>query len=89
MGSGAGAHTIKTKTPTKNSSETQIEEKYGIKPEKLYQINGGLYCNLEREEFKLSPEILRGVDQYNNFSRDLDEEPQQQVNFKQQQTKIK
>jgi len=74
MGSGVPAKTNIKQTPTK-SKGTNIEEKYGMKPEKLYNVEGAIYCNLEREDCKLSPEILKGMAKYNNFSKDLEEEP--------------
>jgi hypothetical protein len=76
MGSGVPAKT-NNKQNTAKSKGTHIEEKYGIKPEKLYQVDGAIYCTLEREDFKLSADILKGMEKYNNFSRDLDEEPVQ------------
>ena len=74
MGSGAGAN-VKLNSPLK-ISEGHVEDKNGLKLEKLYEIDGNFYCELSREEFKLSSEVLKGMELYNNFSRDLEEERQ-------------
>lgn len=68
MGSGAGA-------ASKNSQNKNnlIEVRYGIKPEKIIERDGVYYCDLERDEFKLSNYVLLQMEKYNSFSRDLDD----------------
>lgn len=52
--------------------ENKIALYHGIKPEKIYTKDGAMYCNLEREEFKLNVEVLNAMDRYNSFSKDQD-----------------
>lgn len=81
MGAGAGA-----KNYSQQESE-DIEAKYGIKTEKIIYENGGIYCNLDREECKLSTEVLTHFEKYNNFSKDLDETPDK-PNLKSKNTRV-
>ena len=71
MGSGAGA---KNKNTAESKNEKMIEEKYGIKADKLYEYNGGIYINLSRETNKMSLDILKAMERFNNFSRDFEED---------------
>jgi hypothetical protein len=65
--------------------ENKIALNYGINPDKLYYKDGGLYCRLERDECKLSTEVLQCMERYNNFSKDFDVEPP--TNIKSRATK--
>ena len=71
MGSGVGA---KNKNTAELKNDKIIEEKYGIKADKLYEFNGGIYCNLARETNKMSSDILKAMERFNNFSRDIEED---------------
>ncbi len=45
-----------------------------VKNEKIHEKNGALYCNLEREEYKLNSDILKSMEKMNNFSKDEEAE---------------
>ena len=45
-----------------------------VKNEKIVEKNGALYCNLEREEYKLNSDILKSMEKMNNFSKDEEAE---------------
>jgi hypothetical protein len=45
-----------------------------VKSEKLVEKDGAIYCNLEREEYKLNSDILKSMEKMNNFSKDEEAE---------------
>ena len=45
-----------------------------VKNEKIVEKDGALYCNLEREEYKLNSDILKSMEKMNNFSKDEEAE---------------
>jgi hypothetical protein len=71
MGSGAGTYSKASSNKTKTKS--QIEMRYGIKPEKIIEKNGVYYCEIDRDELKISNEVLIALEKYNSFSKDIDE----------------
>ena len=40
----------------------------------IVEKNGALYCNVEREEYKLNQDILKSMEKMNNFSKDEEAE---------------
>jgi len=72
MGSGL------TKTGNLNKSciklDTNLDKKLDLMNNKILNIDGNLYIKIEREEYKLKPKILKGFSNFNNFSRDTDDE---------------
>ncbi len=74
MGSGAGAVSKKKNVNSaKVSTNTNIEGRYGIKSDKVKEIDGAFYCVLDRSEAKISEDILIAFDRYNQFSKDVDD----------------
>ena len=42
--------------------------KSSVSKDRMFSINGALYCNLERGEHKLNPIIIKGMKKINRFS---------------------
>jgi hypothetical protein len=89
MGSGASAGTQGGSYSQVKRNNKEIEIRYGIKAEKIVEKNGIYYCNLERDEVKLSTEILSAMERYNNFSKDVDDVPANKTKTTKSATKIK
>jgi hypothetical protein len=53
----------------------RIEDKYGIKSEKLYCHDGCLYYKPERSEFKLNKNVLKSFENFNKFSKENEDIP--------------
>jgi hypothetical protein len=70
MGSGAKAHSKRDTSIEKNN----FVAKNSIKPEKIINLNGNYYYNLNRNENKLSNDVLSAMSRFNNFSRDTEED---------------
>ena len=60
---------------TTGPNESQIEEKYGIKSDRLYYIDRCIYYKIDRNEFKLSKNVLQKFENFNNFSKDSEDIP--------------
>lgn len=56
-------------------NESLIEEKYGIKPDKIYYMDRCIYYKIERHQFKLGKNVLDKFEKFNNFSKDTDDTP--------------
>jgi|LauGreDrversion4_2_1035121.scaffolds.fasta_scaffold415966_2 hypothetical protein len=64
---------------TKGPYINQVEDKYGIKSEKLYYVDGCLYYKPERSEFKLHKNVLKSFENFNKFSKDNEDTPIQPI----------
>lgn len=89
MGSGASAGTQGGSQSHMRRNNKEIEIRYGIKAEKIVEKNGIYYCNLERDEIKLSSEIINAMERYNNFSKDIEDVPSNKAKTTKSVTKIK
>lgn len=56
------------------SKQNKVTLTTQVKNEKIVEKNGALYCNLEREEYKLNLDILKSMEKMNNFSKDEEAE---------------
>lgn len=72
MGSGVTKTGNISKTCVK--LDTNLDNQLDLLKNKIHEIDGNLYMKIEREEYKLKPKILKGFANFNNFSRDTDDE---------------
>ena len=53
----------------------EINDKYGVNPSSIEERDGVYYLSIEREKYKLPSEVLRCLEQANNFSHEKDADP--------------
>ena len=56
------------------SKEKKLSLSSQIKNEEFIKKNCALYCNVEREEYKLNSDILKNMEKMNKFSKDEEAE---------------
>lgn len=56
------------------SKQGKVSLNSQLKNEKIVEKNGALYCNVEREDYKLSTDVLKSMEKMNNFSKDEEAE---------------
>ena len=54
--------------------DTNLDNQLDLMNNKILNIDGNLYMKIERDEYKLKPNILKGFTKFNNFSRDTDDD---------------
>ena len=52
------------------SKVNRVTMSFHTKDEDVVKQNSVMYCNVEREDFKLNSEILKSMEKFNKFSKD-------------------
>jgi len=70
---GSGAIVSKNNSYDLEKNDNQVELHFRIRHQNIIDKNGEFYCMLNRDEYKLSNQVLLAMEMENNFSIDSDD----------------